>query len=141
MPEVLILSQAPIQSHPTIVELEGICWEIKRRTEKAVLVLVFEKARLPNRPSRPGSAHDPGLQFSGLRIPDYFCPRDFNVRTITVQGLTVFARLGRCENKMPLIPSNSVMRISSAENANQRCGSYAEAAKYMSSLRSHLLFW
>jgi len=42
--EVLILSQPPIQSHPNIVNLEGICWEIKPRTGKAVPVLVFEKA-------------------------------------------------------------------------------------------------
>jgi hypothetical protein len=42
--EVLILSQPAIQNHPNIVNLEGICWEIKRRTEKAVPVLVFEKA-------------------------------------------------------------------------------------------------
>jgi len=42
--EVLILSQPPIQSHPNIVNLEGICWEIKARTEKAIPVLVFEKA-------------------------------------------------------------------------------------------------
>jgi len=44
MLEVLILSQPPIQRHPNIVNLEGICWEIKRRTEKAFPVLVFEKA-------------------------------------------------------------------------------------------------
>ena len=44
MTEVLILSQPPIQHHPNIVDLEGICWEIKPRTEKAVPVLVFEKA-------------------------------------------------------------------------------------------------
>ena len=44
MSEVLILSQPPIQNHPNIVDLEGICWEIKPRTEKAVPVLVFEKA-------------------------------------------------------------------------------------------------
>jgi len=42
--EVLILSQPPIQSHPNIVNLEGICWEIKPITEQAVPVLVFEKA-------------------------------------------------------------------------------------------------
>ena len=42
--EVLILSQPPIQNHPNIVDLEGICWEIKPRAEKAVPVLVFEKA-------------------------------------------------------------------------------------------------
>jgi len=42
--EVLILSQPSIQNHPNIVDLEGICWEIQRRTEKAVPVLVFEKA-------------------------------------------------------------------------------------------------
>jgi hypothetical protein len=42
--EVLILSQPPIQSHLNIVNLEGICWEIKRKTQKAVPVLVFEKA-------------------------------------------------------------------------------------------------
>jgi hypothetical protein len=42
--EVLILSQPPIRSHPNIVNLEGICWEITPRTEKAVPVLVFEKA-------------------------------------------------------------------------------------------------
>jgi hypothetical protein len=42
--EVLILSQPTIRNHPNIVNLEGICWEIKPRTEKAVPVLVFEKA-------------------------------------------------------------------------------------------------
>ena len=42
--EVLILSQPPIQNHPNIVDLEGICWEVKPRTEKAAPVLVFEKA-------------------------------------------------------------------------------------------------
>ena len=44
MSEVLILSQPPIQNHPSIVDLEGISWEIKPRTERAVPVLVFEKA-------------------------------------------------------------------------------------------------
>jgi len=44
MSEVLILSQPPIQNHPHIVNLEGICWEIKPRTEKAVPVLILEKA-------------------------------------------------------------------------------------------------
>ena len=44
MSEALILSQPPIQNHPNIVDLEGICWEIKPRTEKAVPVLIFEKA-------------------------------------------------------------------------------------------------
>ena len=44
MSEVLILSQPPIQNHPNIVDLEGICWEIKPWTEKVAPVLVFEKA-------------------------------------------------------------------------------------------------
>jgi serine/threonine protein kinase len=44
MSEVLILSQPPIQNHPNIINLEGICWEIKPHTEKAIPVLVFEKA-------------------------------------------------------------------------------------------------
>ena len=44
MSEVLILSQPPIRNHPNIVDLEGICWEIKPSTEKAVPVLVFKKA-------------------------------------------------------------------------------------------------
>jgi hypothetical protein len=44
MTEVLILSQPAIRSHPNIINLEGICWEIKPRTEKAAPVLVFEKA-------------------------------------------------------------------------------------------------
>ena len=44
MSEALILSQPPIQNHPNIVDLEGICWEIKPRTGKAVPVLIFEKA-------------------------------------------------------------------------------------------------
>ena len=44
MSEVLILSQPPIRNHPNIVDLEGICWEIKPSTEEAVPVLVFEKA-------------------------------------------------------------------------------------------------
>jgi len=42
--EVLILSQPPIESHPNIVTLKGICWEIKPKTEKAVPVMVLEKA-------------------------------------------------------------------------------------------------
>jgi len=42
--EVLILSQPPIRNHPNIVNLEGICWEIKSGTGNAVPVLVFEKA-------------------------------------------------------------------------------------------------
>jgi len=42
--EVLILSQPSIESHPNIVDLEGVCWEIEPRTEKVVPVLVFEKA-------------------------------------------------------------------------------------------------
>ena len=44
MSEVLILSQPPIRNHPNIVDLEGICWEIRPLTKKAVPVLVFEKA-------------------------------------------------------------------------------------------------
>ena len=44
MSEVLILSQPPIRNHPNIVDLKGISWEIKPSTEKAVPVLVFEKA-------------------------------------------------------------------------------------------------
>ena len=44
MSEVLILSQQPIQNHPNIVNLEGICWEVRRWTERAVPVLIFEKA-------------------------------------------------------------------------------------------------
>jgi hypothetical protein len=43
MTEVLILSQPPIQNQLNIVNLEGICWEIQPRTEKAVPVLVYEK--------------------------------------------------------------------------------------------------
>ena len=38
------MSQPHIQSHSNIVNLEGVCWEIKPKTEKAVPVLVFEKA-------------------------------------------------------------------------------------------------
>ena len=38
------MSQPPIQNHPNIVDLEGICWEVKPWTERAVPVLVFEKA-------------------------------------------------------------------------------------------------
>ena len=44
MSEILILSQPSIQNHPNIVDLEGISWEIKPRTEKAFPVLIFEKA-------------------------------------------------------------------------------------------------
>ena len=38
------MSQPPIRSHPNIVDLEGICWEIEPKADKAVPVLVFEKA-------------------------------------------------------------------------------------------------
>jgi hypothetical protein len=41
--EVSILSQPLIQDHPNIVDLEGVCWEIKPSTQEAVPVLVFEK--------------------------------------------------------------------------------------------------
>jgi len=44
MSELFILSRPPIQHHPNIIKLEAICWEIKPTTEKAVPVLVFEKA-------------------------------------------------------------------------------------------------
>ncbi|KAF8538086.1 hypothetical protein BDD12DRAFT_911052 [Trichophaea hybrida] len=44
MSEVLILSQPQIQSHPNIINIEAICWEIKPLTQKAIPVLVFEKA-------------------------------------------------------------------------------------------------
>ena len=44
MSEVLILSLPPIRNHPNIVDLEGISWEIKPWTQRAVPVLVFEKA-------------------------------------------------------------------------------------------------
>jgi serine/threonine protein kinase len=42
--EVMILSQLPIRNHPNIINLQGICWEVKPRTRKAIPVLVFEKA-------------------------------------------------------------------------------------------------
>jgi hypothetical protein len=42
--EVLILSQPRIQNHPNIINLEGVCWEIKPNTREAVPVLVLEKA-------------------------------------------------------------------------------------------------
>lgn len=42
--EVSILSQAPIQEHPNIINLEGVCWEVKPGTEEVLPVLVFEKA-------------------------------------------------------------------------------------------------
>ena len=44
MSEVLILNQPPIQNHPNIVDLEGVSWEIKPITKKAVPMLIFEKA-------------------------------------------------------------------------------------------------
>jgi hypothetical protein len=44
MSELFILSQPPIRNHPNIIKLQAICWEIKSTTEKAVPVLVFEKA-------------------------------------------------------------------------------------------------
>jgi hypothetical protein len=42
--EVLILSQPPIQNHPNIVNLEGVCWEINPRSHVVLPVLIFEKA-------------------------------------------------------------------------------------------------
>jgi hypothetical protein len=42
--EVLILSRRPVKRHPNVINLVGICWEIKPRVEKAVPVLVFAKA-------------------------------------------------------------------------------------------------
>ena len=44
MSEVLILSQPPIQNHPNIVDLQGITWEIRPTTEKAVPVLKDRKS-------------------------------------------------------------------------------------------------
>lgn len=48
-----------------------------------------EMTKVRNRPSRP-AVPDPGLQFSGLRIPACFCPRASDFQTTTLQGLTVF---------------------------------------------------
>lgn len=42
--EVRILSLPPIRSHPNIVELRGVCWEVVRETEKPMPVLVYPKA-------------------------------------------------------------------------------------------------
>jgi len=32
--EVMIVSQLPIRDHPNIIDLEGICWEVRPTTKK-----------------------------------------------------------------------------------------------------------
>lgn len=46
MSEVSVLSHPSIRGHPNIINLEGICWEIPLGRDKALPVLVFQKAQL-----------------------------------------------------------------------------------------------
>ena len=42
--ELAVLRHRPISSHPNIIRLEGICWEVNVGEERILPVLVFEKA-------------------------------------------------------------------------------------------------
>ena len=42
--ELAILGHEPIASHPNIIKLEGICWEVTVGEDRILPVLVFEKA-------------------------------------------------------------------------------------------------
>ncbi len=42
--ELIILKHRPIASHPNIINLEGICWEVTAGEDRILPVLVFEKA-------------------------------------------------------------------------------------------------
>ena len=42
--ELIILRHRPISSHPNIIKLEGICWEVTVGEDRILPVLVFEKA-------------------------------------------------------------------------------------------------
>ena len=45
MCEVSILSHPSVRSHPNVIRLEGVCWDISFDNEEVWPVLVFEKAR------------------------------------------------------------------------------------------------
>ena len=42
--ELTILRHIPISTHPHVIRLEGICWEVTAREDRILPVLVFEKA-------------------------------------------------------------------------------------------------
>lgn len=44
--EIIALSSSKIYDHPNVVNLEGLCWEIRRDSEEVWPVLVFRKADL-----------------------------------------------------------------------------------------------
>ena len=44
--EILILGQPEIRSHPNIIRLEGLCWDISPDSKEIWPVLVFEKTSL-----------------------------------------------------------------------------------------------
>lgn len=43
--ELAILRHKPIASHPNVIKLEGICWEVTAEEDRILPVLVFEKAK------------------------------------------------------------------------------------------------
>ena len=42
--ELAILRHKPLAKHPSIIKLEGICWEVTPENDRILPVLVFEKA-------------------------------------------------------------------------------------------------
>jgi hypothetical protein len=59
--EILALESPHVRAHPNVVDLEGICWEVK---EGVVLpVLVFPKAELGDLRSLMQSQQGSGLAF------------------------------------------------------------------------------
>ena len=44
--ELLVLENPLIRCHPNIIDLQGICWEVKADSEDVWPVLVFERAQL-----------------------------------------------------------------------------------------------
>lgn len=43
--EILVLGHPSIHDHPSIMTLEGVCWDVSAEDEKGWPVLVFEKSR------------------------------------------------------------------------------------------------
>lgn len=81
--EILALESPHVRVHPNVVDLEGICWEVKNGI--ALPVLVFPKAELGDLRSLMQSQQGSGLEF-GARV---------NLCVDIAKGLTALHESGR----------------------------------------------
>lgn len=61
--EVQVLRHPALRGHPNIINLEGVCWEIKTGTESVWPVLVFEKTEFGDLQHFMNSSKGKGLSF------------------------------------------------------------------------------